>query len=42
MKEKKRILITGGHSGIGLELTKTLLKEDNKIGLIVSERAKKK
>lgn len=30
-----RILITGGHSGIGLELTKILLNEGHHIGLIM-------
>ena len=29
------IILTGGHSGIGLELTKMLLQEGHKIGLIV-------
>ena len=28
-------IITGGHTGIGLELTKKLLEEGHKIGLIV-------
>jgi len=32
---KKNIVISGGHSGIGLELTKKLLAEGHKIGLIV-------
>ena len=40
--EKQRILITGGHSGIGLDLTKTLLKEGHKIGLIVRNAQRKK
>ena len=31
----KHIIITGGHSGIGLELTKILLKEGHQLGLIV-------
>src|SRR5436190_23872599 len=33
--ERKQILITGGHSGIGLELTRLILKENHKIGLIL-------
>lgn len=39
--EKQRILFTGWHSGIGLELTKTLLKEDHKIGLIVGNKQRR-
>jgi NAD(P)-dependent dehydrogenase (short-subunit alcohol dehydrogenase family) len=35
MNGQKHILITGGHSGIGLELTKMLLKDGHKIGLIL-------
>ncbi|MEM7485231.1 MAG: SDR family NAD(P)-dependent oxidoreductase [Bacteroidota bacterium] len=33
--EVKNIMLTGGHSGMGLELTKTLKNEGHKIGLIV-------
>ncbi len=33
--EQKQIIITGGHSGIGLELTKLILKGNYKIGLIL-------
>nr|MBX2876012.1 SDR family oxidoreductase [Saprospiraceae bacterium] len=35
------ILITGGHSGIGLELTKRLLAEGHHIGLIVRSEKRK-
>lgn len=35
------IILTGGHSGIGLELTKMLLKDDHKIGLIVRSEKRK-
>ncbi|MEL6536267.1 MAG: SDR family NAD(P)-dependent oxidoreductase, partial [Bacteroidota bacterium] len=34
------ILITGGHTGIGLELTKRLFKEGHQIGLIVRSKAR--
>ena len=38
----QHILITGGHSGIGLELTKMLLKkEDVKIGLVIRSEKRK-
>ncbi|MEO0896210.1 MAG: SDR family NAD(P)-dependent oxidoreductase [Bacteroidota bacterium] len=37
----KRILITGGHSGIGLELTKQLVKEGHHIGLIMRSEKRK-
>ncbi|MEM9896878.1 MAG: SDR family NAD(P)-dependent oxidoreductase, partial [Bacteroidota bacterium] len=30
-----KFLITGGHSGMGLELTKKLLAENHQVGLIV-------
>ncbi len=33
--KQKQIIITGGYSGIGLELTKLILKDDHKAGLIV-------
>ncbi|MEP7169741.1 MAG: SDR family NAD(P)-dependent oxidoreductase [Bacteroidota bacterium] len=33
--ERKQIIITGGHSGIGLELTKLVLKENHRVGLIL-------
>ena len=36
------IIITGGHSGMGLELTKKLLTEGHKIGLIVRSESRKK
>lgn len=36
----KHILLTGGHSGIGLELTKKLLMEDHKLGLIIRSEAR--
>ncbi|MEM6726462.1 MAG: SDR family NAD(P)-dependent oxidoreductase, partial [Bacteroidota bacterium] len=35
------IIITGGHSGIGLELSKQLLAEGHKIGLIVRSEQRK-
>lgn len=35
------IIITGGHSGIGLELTKKLLAERHKLGLIVRNENRK-
>ncbi|MEM7335717.1 MAG: SDR family NAD(P)-dependent oxidoreductase [Chloroflexota bacterium] len=34
------ILLTGGHSGIGLALTKMLLKPGNKIGLIIRDETR--
>lgn len=34
---KKNIIISGGHSGIGLELTKKLLIQGHKIGLIIRD-----
>ena len=37
----KNILITGGHSGMGLELTKMLYDEGHKIGLIVRNEKRK-
>lgn len=39
---KKNIVISGGHSGIGLELTKKLLAEGHKIGLIVRNENRRK
>ncbi|MEM6261882.1 MAG: SDR family NAD(P)-dependent oxidoreductase [Bacteroidota bacterium] len=39
---KKDIIITGGHSGIGLELTRLLLKNGHKVGLIVRSESRKK
>lgn len=36
-----KILLTGGHSGIGLELTKKLLKEGHQLGLIVRNEKRK-
>ena len=35
------IILTGGHSGIGLELTKILLQKGHKIGLIVRSEKRK-
>jgi NAD(P)-dependent dehydrogenase (short-subunit alcohol dehydrogenase family) len=35
------IIITGGHSGMGLELTKKLLSEGHRIGLIVRNEGRK-
>lgn len=35
------ILITGGHSGMGLELTKRLLNEGHKLGLVVRNEKRK-
>ena len=37
----KNILLTGGHSGMGLELTKMLIDEGHKIGLIVRNEKRK-
>ncbi|MEM0941648.1 MAG: SDR family NAD(P)-dependent oxidoreductase [Bacteroidota bacterium] len=34
-------IITGGHSGIGLELTKTLLNEGHTVGLVVRNETRK-
>ena len=36
----KNIILTGGHSGIGLELTKKLLSEDHHLGLILRNKEK--
>ncbi len=41
MNKQKHILISGGHSGIGLELTKMLLNDGHKIGLILRGESKK-
>lgn len=38
----KRIILTGGHTGIGLELTKMLLKDGHKLGLILRDETRKK
>ena len=38
---KKKIILTGGHSGIGLELTKKLLAEEHQIGLILRNEKRK-
>ncbi|MEM7800903.1 MAG: SDR family NAD(P)-dependent oxidoreductase, partial [Chloroflexota bacterium] len=35
-----KYIITGGHSGIGLELTKMLLEEGHKLGLILRSQKK--
>jgi NAD(P)-dependent dehydrogenase (short-subunit alcohol dehydrogenase family) len=41
INNQKQIIITGGHSGIGLELTKMLLNDGHKIGLILRSETKK-
>ena len=38
---KKKIILTGGHSGIGLELTKKLLPENHQIGLVLRNEERK-
>lgn len=38
---QKHILLTGGHTGIGLELTKMLLAENHKVGLVVRNAQRK-
>ena len=35
--EQKQVIITGGHSGIGFELTKLVLKDGHKAGLILRD-----
>jgi len=35
------IIITGGYSGIGLELTKMLFAEGHKLGLIIRNKKNK-
>ena len=35
------ILLTGGHTGLGLGVTKKLLKPEDKIGLIVRNESRK-
>ena len=42
MIDTKYILLTGGHSGMGLELTKKLKNEGHKIGLILRSEKRKK
>lgn len=37
-----KYIITGGHSGMGLELTKKLLNEGHRIGLVVRNESRKK
>ncbi len=39
---EKYILLTGGHTGLGLGVTKKLLKPENKIGLIIRNESRKK
>ena len=39
---KKNIIITGGHTGIGLALTKKLIQEGHRIGLVVRSESRKK
>ncbi|MET1260658.1 SDR family NAD(P)-dependent oxidoreductase [Flagellimonas sp. DF-77] len=41
MKEHKHIVLTGGHSGMGLELTKMLLKQGHTIGLLLRNEKRK-
>lgn len=38
---EKYILLTGGHTGLGLGVTKKLLKAENKIGLILRNESRK-
>lgn len=38
---QQKIILTGGHTGIGLELTKRLLKEGAKIGLVIRNEKRK-
>jgi len=37
MKAQKRILLSGGHTGLGLVLTKKLIEEGHRVGLIVRD-----
>ncbi len=41
MMIEKYILLTGGHTGLGLGVTKKLLKPENKIGLIIRNESRK-
>ena len=41
MMKNMNILLTGGHSGMGLELTKILKNEGHKIGLILRNEKRK-
>ena len=35
------VLLTGGHTGLGLGVTKKLLNAENKIGLIIRNESRK-
>ena len=39
--KQKQILITGGYSGIGLELSKLLIKDGHRLGLIIKNESRK-
>ena len=40
--KQKQIIITGGYSGIGLELSRLLIKDGHKLGLIIKNENRKK
>ena len=42
MIKKKNVLIIGGLGQVGKELTKFLLKKDNKVHVITNKKSKKK